>query len=74
MNFMAKKNTSETEGKAFVYAEAVSELEKIADKVENPATGIDDIDRYIRRADELIAACRKYLRTAREKADAIETY
>ena len=64
-----KKNT----GEDFDYSEAVAELEKIAAKVEDPGTGIDDIDAYIRKADALIARCRKYLRTAREKAESMET-
>ncbi|MDO5320815.1 MAG: exodeoxyribonuclease VII small subunit [Bacteroidia bacterium] len=55
----------------FDYAEALKELEKIALKVEDPSTGIDDIDKYIRQSDELIAKCREYLRTAREKLDTL---
>ncbi len=51
----------------FDYKKAVEELESIAAKVEDPDTGIDDIDRYIRRSEELIEACRAYLRGAREK-------
>lgn len=51
----------------FEYTKAVAELESIAAKVEDPDTGIDDIDKYIRRSDELIEACRAYLRGAREK-------
>ena len=53
----------------FDYAKAVEELEAIASKVEDPQTGIDDIDRYIKRSEELILACRAYLRGAREKLD-----
>lgn len=53
----------------FDYAKAVEELEAIAAKVEDPATGIKDIDRYIRRSEELVEACRAYLRGAREKLD-----
>lgn len=55
----------------FNYAEAIAELEKIAAEVENPSTGIDDIDKYIRRSDELVAKCRAYLRTARSNIDHI---
>ena len=55
----------------FDYAKAVEELEAIASKVEDPQTGIDDIDRYIKRAEELISACRAYLRGAREKLDSM---
>lgn len=51
----------------FDYTKAVEELESIAAKVEDPQTGIDDIDRYIRRSAELIEACRAYLRGTREK-------
>ncbi len=55
----------------FNYADALAELEAIAAKVEDPATGIGDIDKYIRRSDELVAKCRAYLRSARENIDHI---
>ena len=55
--------------KKFDYNEAVAELEKIAARVEDPATGLDEIDRYIRRSDELIGRCREYLRTVRTTID-----
>ena len=51
----------------FEYAKAIEELEAIAAKVEDPKTGIEDIDKYIRRSEELVGACRDYLRGAREK-------
>lgn len=57
----------------FDYAKAVEELESIAVKVEDPQTGIDDIDRYIRRSDELVRACREYLRGARAKLDDMQS-
>ena len=47
-------------------------MEKIAQKVEDPATGLGDIDKLIARSDELVAACREYLRSAREKAEEIQ--
>lgn len=53
----------------FDYTKAVEELESIAAKVEDPNTGIDDIDRYIRRSEELIEACRAYLRGVRQKVE-----
>lgn len=56
----------------FDYAKAVEELEAIAVKVEDPETGIDDIDKYMKRSQELIAACRDYLRGAREKLESFE--
>ena len=56
----------------FDYAKAMEELEAIAAKVEDPKTGIDDIDKYIKRSEELVSACREYLRGSREKLDALQ--
>ena len=56
----------------FDYAEAIAALEKIAEKVEDPATSLDDIDKYIARTEELVARCREYLRSEREKLDGID--
>ena len=53
----------------FDYSKAIEELEAIAAKVEDPKTGIDDIDKYIKRPEELISACREYLRGVREKVE-----
>ena len=53
----------------FDYSKAIVELEAIAAKVEDPKTGIDDIDKYIKRSEELISACREYLRGVREKVE-----
>lgn len=57
----------------FDYKEAVRELESIAAKVEDPSTRLDDIDKYVKRSKELIAACRAYLRTVRDKVDKLDT-
>ncbi len=57
----------------FDYDKAVEELESIAAKVEDPQTGIDDIDTCIKRSQELIEACRAYLRGAREHIDAMSS-
>ncbi len=56
----------------FDYNEAVAEIEAIAAKVEDPNTGIEDIDKYLKRSEELIEACRAYLRGAREKLNKTE--
>ena len=45
----------------------IEELETIAARVEDPQTGIDDMEKHIRRSEELVEACRAYLRGAREK-------
>ena len=55
----------------FDYNEAVAELEKIAARVEDPATGLDEIDRCIKRADTLIGRCREYLRTTRDQMETL---
>ena len=55
----------------FDYTKAIEELEAIAAKVEDPSTGIDDIDKYLKRSKELTQACREYLRGAREKLQEI---
>ena len=57
MRYMAEK---------FDHVKAVEELEAIAAKAEDPKTGVDDIDRYVKRSRELLEACRAYLRGARE--------
>ena len=56
----------------FDYKKAVEELEAIAAKVEDPSTGIGDIDKYMKRSQQLIEACRAYLRGAREALEAAE--
>ncbi len=55
----------------FDYAGAMAELERIAQKVEDPSTALDDIEKYIRRSDELIAKCREYLRTMKTKTEVL---
>ena len=50
----------------FDYKKAIEELEAIAAKVENPQTGVGEIDKYMKRSQELLEACRAYLRGARE--------
>lgn len=53
----------------FDYERAVEELEQIARKVEDPSAGLGEIDRYIKRADELVEGCRQYLRSLRESVE-----
>ena len=53
----------------FDYQKAIAALEEIAEKVEDPSVGLEDIDRYVKQSEELISKCRAYLRSVREKAD-----
>ena len=52
--------------KNFNYIEALSRLEEIAARIEDPATGLPEIEKYLRESSELVEACRKYLRSLRE--------
>ena len=56
----------------FDYAKAIKELEEIAVKVENPETKLDDIDALVGRSKELLKQCREYLRTVKDKIDALD--
>lgn len=56
----------------FDYEKAVAELERIAQLVEDPSTGLGDIDRYTARSAELIKACREYLRTVESGLDRMD--
>lgn len=58
---------------AFDYASAVEELEKIAARVESDDVGIEDMDKCIRRTEELISGCRRYLRSARDRAASLDS-
>lgn len=56
----------------FDYAKAIAELEEIAAKVENPETKLDDIDALVARSKQLLKQCRDYLRTVKDKIDALD--
>lgn len=56
----------------FDYAKAIRELEGIAAKVEDPETRLDDIDALVGRSKELLKQCREYLRTMKDKIDALD--
>ncbi|MBR1869650.1 MAG: exodeoxyribonuclease VII small subunit [Bacteroidales bacterium] len=56
----------------FDYGKALARLEEIAKKVEDPSTALDDIDACLKESDELIGACRKYLRTLRENLENLD--
>lgn len=56
----------------FDYISALDRLERIAVTVEDPGTCLDDVDKYVSEAGELIEKCRAYLRQARESADSLD--
>lgn len=55
--------------KDFSYTGAMAELEMMAARIEDPSTGLDDIDALVKRSSELIADCREYLRSVRSKIE-----
>ena len=56
----------------FDYAKALSELEAIAAKVEDPETKLDDIDALVSRSNRLLKDCRAYMRTVKEKIEKLD--
>lgn len=56
----------------FDYKKAMEELERTAEKVEDPSTGLEEIDACIKRSAELIKACREYLRGAKDKLEELD--
>ena len=61
------------EEKKFDYAKAVEELEKIAAKVEDPETKLDDIDALVVRSKALLQECRAFLRTVKDEIDQLDS-
>ena len=57
---------------SFDYAKSIQRLEEIAKKVEDPQTGLGEMDKYLAESEELIQKCRDYLRTAREKLTGLD--
>ena len=55
--------------KQFDYTKAMTELEGIAAKVEDPKTSLDDIGVLVSRSKTLIEECRNYLRSVRESIE-----
>lgn len=55
--------------KQFDYTKAMTELEVIAAKVEDPKTSLDDIGALVSRSKTLIEECRNYLRSVRESIE-----
>lgn len=52
----------------FDYQSAIAELESIARKVEDPSTGLSEIDALIRRSEQLTLQCRAWLRGVRDSS------
>ena len=53
----------------YAYNKAVRELEVMLQRVVDPSTGLDEIDKCIKRSAELVRECRTYLRTLKTKTE-----
>jgi len=62
-------NNRTMDTKQFDYTKAMTELEVIAAKVEDPKTSLDDIGALVSRSKTLIEECRNYLRSVRESIE-----
>ncbi len=56
----------------FDYTKAVAELEGIVRRVEDPSTGLDEIDALVVRSRDLSRQCREYLRGVKDKIDSLD--
>lgn len=57
--------------KEFSFNEAVSEIEKILQVIENGALDVDRLATEVKRASELIKQCQKKLRVTEEEINSI---
>lgn len=57
--------------KAFSFNEAVSEIEKILQKIESGTLDVDKLSEEVKRASGLIKQCQKKLRTTEEEINSI---
>lgn len=53
----------------FDYTKAVTELDGIAARIEDPQTSLDDIGALVSRSKVLLKQCREYLRSVRESIE-----
>lgn len=53
----------------FNYNDALEELEKIANKIEDTSIPLDQIASYIERGNVLVASCKEYLRSLSGKLE-----
>ena len=53
--------------KEFDYKAAIGRLESLEQKIQDPATPLDEVEELIRTANGIVADCRKYIRSIREE-------
>jgi exodeoxyribonuclease VII small subunit len=55
----------------FNYEKANTELEQILEELERGETGVDTLARHVKRAAELIRACREKLRSTSQEVEGL---
>ena len=66
-----KTNKNMEENKEMTYTQAVTELEEIVQKMQDPQCSIDNLSAYTKRSKELLDICRKKLTAADEQLQQI---
>lgn len=57
--------------KEFDYNKSVKAVEALIAKIENPETGVEESEKLVEEAAELLDACRGWLRKERENTDVL---
>jgi exodeoxyribonuclease VII small subunit len=63
--------TADRTGAALGYAEALAELERILDEIEDDAVDVDVLAARVARASELLRVCRDRIAAARLEVEAV---
>mgnify|MGYP000333053500 CR=1 FL=1 len=63
--------TATTDGEAIGYGDALAELERILDEIEDDAVDVDVLATKVRRAAELLRVCRDRIASARTEVTQI---
>lgn len=56
----------------FDYIGALDRLEELAVRVEDPSTGLEEIEQCIKESASIVEECRKYLRGCRDRASQLD--
>ena len=65
--FVAWGNNNDKTMEEMTYTQAVTELEQLVQKMQDPQCSIDNLSAYTKRSKELLDICRKKLITADEQ-------
>lgn len=57
--------------KIITYAEAISEIEEIVEKIENNELDVDELTENVKRVSDLIKFCKAKLRSTEEEVEKI---